>query len=300
MILTVCLGLSAITALYLAGPWALAYWSTHPYRIRTPIRPPTDLGPYIDATFVTSDGVRLSGWYLSNPRAKAVVVVCHGHQANRTQCLPIVRSLLQEGLNVLAFDFRRTGRSDGDISTIGYLERLDIIAAVDWIRAQPGSNNLSIGVFGHSMGGAAAILASAEDHRISAVASHGAYATLTRAIDQRGRFFLGLLGPILSVPAAAMGRRWLQVDPAMVAPSVVVGRIAPRPVLILHGSNDPLVCPEDARILYESAGEPRALHWLRHSYHLSVDQRDLSDFHQTLRSFFSRTLCHPNRSTRTR
>src|SRR5688572_6327188 len=78
---------------------------------------------------ITEDGVRLSAWY-TPPRKGAVILLAHGYGDNRPEW---VHSLLaKKGYGVLSWDARAHGESDGAISTVGYLEVLDVKAALDY------------------------------------------------------------------------------------------------------------------------------------------------------------------------
>lgn len=282
--------LAAAILLPLAVAWSLAFWSTHPIRVPVPRRPPQDLGPYEDVAFETSDGLRLAGWYFPGAAQQAVVILCHGHQFHRCQMLDILRALASDRLGFLLFDFRCAGRSEGRLSSIGADEVADLIAALDWLSSRPDTAGLPIGVFGYSMGGAVAILAAAQDERIRAVATQGAYASLDRAIRDRGRFFAGVLGPMIAAPALAFGRRWLRRDPAEVAPVRVIDRIGPRPTMICHGEWDPFIDPSDAAALFEAARPPKALRMVPRSWHIGISPAERPAYFAELRAFFERHL----------
>ncbi|MBM3494004.1 MAG: alpha/beta hydrolase [Armatimonadetes bacterium] len=287
--IAVVVGLLAISA------WGLAYWSTHPLRVPVPRHPPPDVGVPEDVSFRTSDGLTLSGWYFATPNARAVLVLCHGHQFHRCQMLDVMRGLKDGPFSFLLFDFRCAGRSEGKLSTIGADEVRDLEAAVEWLKSRPDTHSLPIGVFGYSMGGAVAIMAAAHDDRIEAVATQGAYASLDRAIADRGRFFIGRLGPLLAQPALLLGKRWLGQDPASVAPVGAVADIAPRPVMIFHGEWDPFISPDDGRLIYVAAREPKRLRILKRSWHIGVDARERPAYHAELRRFFEGALLGPGR-----
>ena len=286
-------GLLAAGLSLLTGAWILAYWATHPLRIPVPAAPPVDTAPYEETTFTSADGVPLSGWFFPRAHARATIVLCHGHQFNRSQLIPVIRLLYDEPYQFLLFDFRRAGRSGGSVSGIGAVEWLDVIAAVDWLGQERRAAGKPIGAFGLSMGGAAVILAAAQDRRIAAVATHGAYADLDRAVRQRCRFLLGMLGPLLYRPVRVFGSYWLPGNPEDTAPSRVVGNITPRPVLLLHGSHDPFVAPEDVHILYRAAREPKRLVMLPHSWHVTVGANDEERYRTELRQFFRAALLDP-------
>lgn len=147
-----------------------------------------------------------------------------------------------------------------------------------------------MGVFGLSMGGAVAIMAAARDPRIACVATHGAYATLHRAIRQRGRFLLGPLGGLVSLPASWWCRRWIGADPRSVSPLAVVREIYPRPLLIAHGGRDRIVSPADARALYLAAGARAELLQLPRSSHAAVHPQELGGYMERLREFYTMNL----------
>ncbi|HNT34990.1 MAG TPA: alpha/beta fold hydrolase [bacterium] len=159
---------------------------------------PGDLGlPFENVQFTTEDGLTLEGWYIpaksSESSSQRVVIVCHGQMAIRWDCLDYVPFLREAGYGVLLFDFRAHGTSEGDICTIGFLERLDVKAAVQFMlhHSQPEW----IGILGLSMGGSAAILAAVDLPAINAVVADCPFATFTDAIfDVCRKFRLPVLG----------------------------------------------------------------------------------------------------------
>lgn len=83
---------------------------------------------------ITEDGIRLSASY-TPPRNGVVVLLAHGYGGNRPEWLYAM--LTKAGYGVLAWDARAHGESDGEISTVGYFEMLDVKAALEYILAQP-------------------------------------------------------------------------------------------------------------------------------------------------------------------
>ncbi|MCC6727789.1 MAG: alpha/beta fold hydrolase [Chthonomonadales bacterium] len=288
---------AAAGALLAAGSFALAYFGTHPVRLPLWRSPAGEGMPSEDVEFASRDGLRLSGWFVPARGARAVVVLCHGHPFNRCEMLFWAR-MLWPRYHLLLFDFRAMGRSGGNTCTIGHEETRDLIGAVDYLARRPETRGLPVGVVGLSMGGAAALMAAAEDPRIRAVATHGAYARLDRAIAQRGRVVLGPLGPALSRPATLVGRRWLGVDPCDVAPVKAIERIAPRPVLLMHGERDRIISPEDGRLLARAGGPTAELWEVPGSGHQRVAPGARAEYSRRLNAFLVRALGEPaaNRS----
>lgn len=272
------------------GTLAYAYMATHPPRRRVQTPHGVDEMPLEEVTFLSRDGKRLSGWFSAHPQARGTLIFCHGYPANRMEMLGWARLLWPEGFHTLLFDFRALGESEGDLCSIGYLEVQDLLGAVDFVAARPASSELPIGVYGLSMGGAVAIMAAAQETRLAAVATHGAYATLERAIRQRGRMFLGPLGPVLSTPAIWWGRRWFPEHPCNVSPQDVIGRIAPRPVFLSHGAKDRIVHTGDAHALYEAAQQPKTLRMLPRSLHVRIDREVVPEYQRELIGFFCQNI----------
>jgi hypothetical protein len=97
---------------------------------------PADRGlPYRDATFVASDGVRLSGWYVPS-RNGAAVVVLHGAGSDRTAVLGQAAALVQHGYGALLLDTRGHGRSGGVAMDFGWYGTVDVAAAVSFLLRQ--------------------------------------------------------------------------------------------------------------------------------------------------------------------
>jgi len=120
--------------------------------------PPSKLGrPFEDIYFTAADGVRLNAWFFpadaGSPRAQMAVLVCHGNGGNVSHRLEFCRMLLRLGVNVLVFDYRGYGRSEGAPSEEGTYA--DAQAAHRWLRER-GFAAQNIIALGKSLGGAIA------------------------------------------------------------------------------------------------------------------------------------------------
>ena len=270
------LGLGASTAgsLFVLIVFAclISYIATHPPR-RHSKRTPEDFGATFEVVpFSARDGAALSGWHIpakSLADARGVIILCHGMMKTRADMLGWAEALWQHGFALLLFDFRGYGRSSDDLCSAGYKEIQDLLGVLDYAARRPELAGLPIGVFGFSMGGAVAIMTAADDLRIQAVATLGAFATLDRAVWQRCKRHFGPLGPVAKWAMTNIGfvKRWYPVEFSRVAPINAVTRITPRPLLLLHGAKDKIVNLADARDLYGAAGYPKELHILTEAQH---------------------------------
>lgn len=219
---------------------------------------------------LTVDGVRLSARHDARVVSGAAgdadrglaFVVAHGFTGSwrRPDVQAVVAGLRPSG-GVISFDFRGHGESGG-LSTVGDLEIQDLDAAVAWAREL---GYARVATVGWSMGAAVAIRQAGLLGGVDAVVAVSgpsrwhfrgtpAMRLVHRAIESRtGR----------AVTAGVYGTRiapsrW---DPPPYPPDAVVARIAPAPLLVVHGDADRFFPPDHARWLVAAAREPSEL-WL--------------------------------------
>jgi dienelactone hydrolase len=148
---------------------------------------------YADVSFPTSDGVRLSAWYVPSTN-RAAVVLLHGAGENRTATLPQAAVLARHGYGVLLVDARGQGRSAGHGMDLGWYGDRDVGAAVTFLRTRSDVDPAKVAVLGLSMGGEEAIGAAGSDPRIAAVVAEGA--TVRTAADKDGWLPGGIAGAL--------------------------------------------------------------------------------------------------------
>jgi alpha-beta hydrolase superfamily lysophospholipase len=258
-----------------------------------PLRLGLDTAEEIELT--AADGIRLKCWLFRSPTATASVIALHGHGGNRHHLLPIAQ-LLYPDFHVLLLDHRGHGESDGLHTTIGYEERLDVPPAVDFL---VGRGLGPVGIYGMSMGGAIAIQAAVEDQRIAAVLVDSPFARLRWAVQQSANLrgwpkqitpFLAYLGCLTT--ALHLHYRMQAFDPVE-----VVDRLAPRPIFIVHGTEDDVVPVASAHALYERAGHPKELWLLEGLKHCQALDERYDEFRARVLGFYRRWLREPDVGT---
>jgi uncharacterized protein len=262
---------------------------THAYRNDfrdDPIRWGMGAAEEIDLT--ARDGIRLHSWLFRSPTATASVIVLHGHGGNKHMTLPLA-GMLHPDYNVLLLDHRGHGDSEGLRTTIGYEERLDVHAAVDVL---VGRGLGPVGIFGMSMGAATAILAAAEDERIAAIVADSPYARLRWAVQGAAnlRGYPPALTPAMAYLGCLTTSLHLRYRMQAFDPVEVIGRIAPRPILLMHGTKDEIIPVASAHALYARAGEPKEL-WLQEGQlHCRAVEELYEQFGDRVHDFFNRWL----------
>ena len=203
---------------------------------RAPIdRTPRSMGISAEDVEFLSDGRTLRGWFLDGDadNTRPVVLLAHGWGANAGTVLPLGVAFGETGLDVMVFDFRHHGRSD-DAPRVTMLEyAADFDAAVVYARARfPGRR---IVLAGHSMGGAASILAVAGGtpaDGLLVVAAPADFFDVTASYLGPGP--LGLLMLTLTAPFFLFHvRRWW----TSLVPDRHIGEISV-PISIVHGDRD--------------------------------------------------------------
>ncbi len=228
---------------------------------------------------ITDDGVRLAAWYTS-PRNGVVILLAHGYGDNRPEWVHAL--LAKKGYGVLSWDARAHGESGGDISTIGYLEVLDVKAALKYALTQPGVKH--IGAWGGSMGAATLIRAASIFPEIEAVFVDSSFATL----DDEVNYLVPI--PILNPLTKYFAYAETGIDIHSVNPLHDISLISPRPVYIVHGTGDTVAPPDAGRRLFEAAGEPRFLWEAKGVKHLSIYLDNPRRYKNRLLDFFNEWL----------
>ncbi|MGI8662433.1 MAG: alpha/beta hydrolase [Acidimicrobiales bacterium] len=171
------------------------------------------------------------------------------------------------GWFALSFAYRAAGRSEGQFSLGGWLA--DTAAALDHAATVEGVSGLYVAGFG--TGGAMAICAAARDPRVRGVASLAAPADFDDWADQPRRLLdytreLGLVTDPAFPPSFDAWARDLRSIRAVQC----VARVLPRPLLVVHGTDDESVPDFDGRVIADAHGSaelriiPGASHLLRH------------------------------------
>ncbi|MDN5696927.1 MAG: alpha/beta fold hydrolase [Rubrobacter sp.] len=216
---------------------------------------PWELGlRYEEILFHTSDGLALRGWWMAREGAARTIVTLAGHNGAKHHTVGIASALWARGANVLLFDNRARGESEGETTSLGYFEQLDAAAAVEYALSRSES---PLGLFGFSMGGAVALMTAARDERVGAVVADSAFASQRGLLGSKLRGVMGPLSPL----AIRLMQRILPYELQAVAPIREVAEIAPRGCMFVHGDADETTDPNDSRALYAAASEPKGL-WI--------------------------------------
>jgi dipeptidyl aminopeptidase/acylaminoacyl peptidase len=219
-----------------------------------------------DVTYLSHDGgdptgrgdsasrMTLRAWYLP-PQNGAVIVLLPGLGGARDGMLREGAILARHGYGLLMTELRSCAHPEGQ-TTLGYYEAEDLKEAVTWVLDQSDVDH--VGVLGYSLGGVTAILGAAQDERIEAVVAEGGFYDLAADITNQGGH-----NPVWKAFTYQAILFFFQqetgIDARDVSPISAIGRISPRPLLLIYGERE--LAETHARELLARAGEPKDL-WI--------------------------------------
>lgn len=267
---------------------AASFWAERADYVRTR---PKDISRHPERTgianlgevaFRDQDGTLIAGWYAPS-RNRAAVVLIHGTEAERSSLLFETAFLARDGFGVLALDLPGQGASAGR-TRWGQPERRAIRAAVDWLAARPEVDASRIGGFGASMGAYVLTQAAVLDPRLNALVLA---ASPNDVVEQNwlASNYRGLLSQVPNYLALRCYGQSLDMSPRD-----VIGRIAPRPVLVIGGSLDELVPSFMAEQLYAAAGAPKQLWIVPGAHHVDYAEVAPQEYRTRVTRFFESTL----------
>jgi hypothetical protein len=196
-----------------------------------PMRRPVDRGApdhCVDATFEGA-GVTLKGWRCSaSASPRATIVYLHGIADNRVSATGVIQRFLARGFDVVAYDSRAHGGSNGDVCTYGFFEKQDLHRVIDTLGAGP------VVLVGTSLGAAVALQEAAGDSRVAAIVAAETFSDLRTVARERAPFFLT---PSVIAEAFSLAERDGHFVVDAVNPVEAAARLT-APVLLLHGAED--------------------------------------------------------------
>jgi len=273
--------LIVFSVLIIISLWGF-YSSIRPPRIISSITPRDLKMDYQDVSFKTADGLTLRGWYIPSAKStEKTLILLHGYPADKGNILPAL-AFLHEDFNLLLFDFRYLGKSEGSYSTAGAKEVEDLLAAIQFLKTR---GIKEVGVWGFSMGGAVALMAIEKAPEIRAVISESSYASLAAMALELLRI------PLLNYPIAYLVGVWaklfLGIDVREASPADRI-RNTTLPILLIHSSADAVIPFSHARLLQQAlAKNPNAEFWFNEQF---AHGQFASDYRTRIKEFFLKHL----------
>ena len=247
-------GLLILALAFIEGPSIAAGALLHPARVSLYSTMPPGC---VEREFA-GDDLTVRGWVCAAAgERRGTVVYLHGVADNRSSSIGVIDRLTQRGFDVVAYDSRAHGQSDGESCTYGYYEKRDLTRVIEALGPGP------IVLIGSSLGAAVALQGAVGNPRVAGVVAAEPFSDLrTVAIERAPRILPGLLIGRAFRVAEEQGRfEVAAVSPVDAAKSLRI------PVLLIHGADDVDTPPDHSRRILSALAGPKRLLLLPHAGH---------------------------------
>ncbi len=239
---------------FLITPMILSYWvsnmGTRPPERRL-IDTPADYGSdFIDVQFPSRDGLMLRGWLMEGEETKPTLIFGHGLFRSRREGLERGSALNKRGFSVLLFDFRNHGKSDPQSTSLGFLERLDVLGAYDFLKEKTERRRFVL--FGVSMGAVAVIHAAGDFQQdLEAIIADSPFQSLNETVAHH----TGML-TLPSFPFAHLFvwnfTRITQYEAEDLNTLEALRRLDEIPILLIYGKEDRRLPPTGIQNIFDA------------------------------------------------
>ena len=241
----------------------------------------------------TLDSLNIEGWYtMNNLQTEQTIIVVHGIGGSRLSMLAQAEALYEIGNNIIVFDLRNHGSSDGEITRMGFEERLDILAVVDFVENDLNIERDNIVLYGHSLGGVTTIFAASELSDLAGIIIETAYTDVENLITDG-------IPPQTGFPAFpfdqmlfAILNNMMGIDIATVRPIDVVSEIN-APIFYMHSRTDIIIPYQHSETL--AAASQEATVWLvEESRHCCIFQNYPEEWQIQIETFLDNVYVTPD------
>jgi uncharacterized protein len=245
-----------------------------------------------DIVFSSFDQTKLRGWWMEAAPGAPTVIILHGLTKNRTDVIRTALMLRRSGFNILVFDGRGHGDSEGRNITYGFYERRDVESVIEILVASKKIEKGQIGLAGESMGAAIALQVAAYNSCISAVWADSSFSSLMRIAQdcahRATRLPVPVLSPLLwTIKKLANYRGRFNME--SVAP-VVLARAIRCPVFLVHGAADELIGSAHSESIYNALGGNKKIWIVEGARHTRSVCRAKLEYSECILSFFKEHL----------
>lgn len=246
-----------LAAIIIMSISAYVGWNlSHPEKRSIPVFSSNIVPEYENISFKDiNDSLTLKGWYFTVKGSSKTVILAHGYRQNRLalgeETIDLIKALLNAGYNVLTFDFRNSGESEGNMTTVGLMEKDDLLGAVRFIK-QRGSS--SIVLMGFSMGAATSIVAASESPDVDAVIADSPFSDLTEYLNSNLSVWSNLPSIPFNQSTLLAMKILLGVDTSKFSPVKSIVIKPQKPVFLIHSKDDDLIPVENSHKLLSAGG----------------------------------------------
>ena len=245
-----------------------------------------------DVSVRTHDGLTLRGFLLLNNGTKDAAIAAPGWTDRKENLFAEAKLLYDSGLSVLVFDQRAHGASEGEYSSFGFYESMDLRLWIDFLRDRGYSR---IVLYGHSMGAATVMIAagSMPEGTVACAIEDCGFTSMRDAVSSfvrgRVRWLPPFTYPLLLRMAEPMIRKnaGYSVDDASPIAKMAGCTV---PMLFIHGTDDSFVPYDMMPDLYDAHPGPKERLDVAGAGHIMSLTTDSVGYVDKVRSFISKYL----------
>ena len=288
-------------------PYAVRIFQEKPLFI-LPFGKPVEGGE--EVTLTAGDGLTLHGYYLRTPGPrKGVIVFGLEFGSKRWSCVTYCEFLSQQGYDIFALEMRGQGDTAAQpgyepLQWVTDFDVADFATGLAYLKGRPDRHPSGVGLFGLSKGAGAGLIAAAHDDFVRCCVTDGIFAPATTIVPYLQqwmyiyvrrkvvlmllpRWYLAILGRMAIRRAAAeRGCRYSRLEKAL-------PRLAPRPLLMIHGGADSYIKPEMAQALFHRARSPKEFWLVEGAKHNQAMHVANGEYRRRVLAFFDAHLAAP-------
>lgn len=207
-----------------------------------PLEDPQELvekyGSFTDVVVETEDGLKLNGWLFENTDStECGVIMVHGHGSNRYGMRHWMPYFWMKGCDVLMYDHRAHGDSEGVYGTFGVRESQDLLRVHEFFKISTGLSDEAVSWVGSSWGAATVLHAGPEVTDLAFILSDSPFKDLNAAVMERAIRDYGSWIKLLKPTIYALVKWRAGFDPDQ-ANTVARAQSITIPVLLIHSQSD--------------------------------------------------------------
>lgn len=238
---------------------------------------------------ISKEGLSLKGIYIEAPRkTNKTVILVHGISVSHVNSIKYMNMFYRRGWNILTFDHRRHGNSEGKYSTYGYYEKEDLDLWVNWVVRRNGNNSV-IGLHGESMGAATVLQYASISKYVSFIIADCGYSNLKELLKYRLKEDTHWL---------LMPMYYMASFKALVKAKFKFGDVrpiddiknSPIPTLFIHGSEDTFVPYYMSEKMYEAKKNNKKIYIAKGAAHAASIEVDREAYEKVVNEFLDEVL----------